>query len=274
MCLTVDVAELVAAGAAALDATGTRQPTFPLPNSYSRSAVALHDVKKLYNATKSKLSELKTKITSQAAAAAPMPQPPPPLLLVAAKSFAASHSIPTPQPDDPGSFFSAIEALISVLERNLAEARSQATIASNDLKTPTASPKSQNLKNIGSAKESSNVEGLSRLSISPIVGGVGASASAEPGSGDGASLATFASMAGSGAFTSPKKAAFKQPSFDPASSSASASSAASLVSAATTAPVVDTESFARIQLHNIDLQRRVERLQMSMKVTARYYILL
>jgi hypothetical protein len=233
------------------------------------SAVALHDVKKLYNAAKAKLGELKSKIASRAAAAAPPPQPPPPLLLVAAKSFAASRSLPTLLPDDPASFFSAIEALISLLERNLAQAQSQAAAAQNALKTPPASPGSRPVVTsggAGSGTDGSVGGGLSRLSISPIAAGAGASVSMEGGDGTSmvaAPVTTFASISGGGAFTSPKKAAIKQSSVDPASSSASSSSAAS---AASTAAAVDAESLARVQLHNIDLQRRVERLQMSMKV--------
>ncbi len=227
------------------------------------SAVALHDVKKLYNATKTKLGELKTKIASQSAAAAPPPQPPPPLLLVAAKSFAASRSLPTPQPDEPNSFFSAIEALICTLERDLVEAKKQEAAARNALKTPPASPKSQNSVKVGSGREDSVSRGLSLLSISPIAASAGGSANAEQGSRDAAPVSTFASISGGGAFTSPKKTVAKQTSLGPASSCASMSSAAS---AATTAASADAETLARVQLHNIDLQRRVERLQMSMKV--------
>ncbi len=229
------------------------------------SPVALHDVKKLYNAAKTKLSELKTKI-----AAAPPPQPPPPLLLVAAKSFAASRSLPTLQPDEPSTFFSAIEALISALERNLADAKVQETAAAarNSFRTPPASPKSQNSRRIGSGGEDSVDAGLSRLSISPIAAGAKGLAVAERGTCVAAPATTFASITGGGAFTSPKKTAVQQTSLERASSSASTSSAASAVSAATTANVTDAESLARVQLHNIDLQRRVERLQMSMKVNA------
>ena len=89
---------------------------------------------------------------------------------------------------------------------------------------------------------------------------------AKDGSGGAAAITTFASISGDGAFTSPKKTAVKQSSADSASSSASASSAASAASAASTAAAVDAESLARVQLHNIDLRRRVERLQMSMNV--------
>lgn len=267
--LIVNTAELVAAGAAALDATGSLQiATLHLFASFSHLfAVALHDVKKMYNAAKAKLGELKAKIASQSAAAAPSPQQPPPLLLVAAKSFAASHSLPTLQPDDPNSFFAAIEALISVLERNLADAKSQAATAQNALKTPPQSPPSQVSGMIDAVREDSVGRGLSRLSISPIAGGV----NAERESGNNAVVTTFASVNGSGAFTSPKKAALKPTSADPASSiapSSSSMSTTSAVSAATTAAAIDSESVARIQLHNIDLQRRVERLQMSMKVAA------
>ena len=225
--------------------------------------VALHDVKKLYNAAKTKLGELKAKVTSQSAAAAVVAPPPPPLLLVAAKSFAASHSLPTLQPDDPNSFFASIEALITVLERNLAEARSQSATAQNALKTPPASPPSQNSGVSSSVRTDSAGRGLSRLSISPIAGGTGA----EREAGSTSVVTTFASITGSGAFTSPKKAAVKQSSADLASTTSSYSSSAA-ASAATTTSAIDSESFARIQLHNIDLQRRVERLQMSMKVTA------
>ena len=105
--------------------------------------MALHDVKKLYNAAKSKLGELKTKI----AAAAPQPQPLAPQLLVAAKSFAASRSLSTLQPDEPSSFFAAIEALISTLERNLADAKLQ-DAAQKSLKTPPTSPKITNAENL------------------------------------------------------------------------------------------------------------------------------
>jgi len=112
-------------------------------------AVALHDVKKLYNAARAKLGELKSKIASQAAAAAPPPLPPPPLLLVAAKSFAASRSLPTLQPEDPASFFASIESLICVLERSLAHAQSQAVAAQSALKTPPASPASLPLDSSG-----------------------------------------------------------------------------------------------------------------------------
>jgi hypothetical protein len=227
--------------------------------------VALHDVKKLYNAAKTKLGELKAKVTSQSAAAAPIAPPPPPLLLVAAKSFAASHSLPTLQPDDPNSFFASIEALITVLERNLAEARSQSATAQNALKTPPASPPSQNSEVSGSVRAAHSAGmGLSRLSISPIAGGT----DAEREAGSTSVVTTFASITGSGAFTSPKKAAAKQSSADPASTSSSSSSSAAAASVATTTSAIDSESLARIQLHNIDLQRRVERLQMSMKVTA------
>ncbi len=225
--------------------------------------MALHDVKKLYNAAKTKLGELKTKIASQSAAAAPPSQPPSPLLLVAAKSFAASRSLPTPHPDEPNSFFSAIEALICTLERELVEAKKQEAATRNALKTPPASPKFQNSVKIDSGKEVSVGMGLSRLSISPIAASAGDLANAEQGSCDAAPISTFASITGGGAFTSPKKTAAKQIRLDPALSSASVSSAAS---AATTAAVADAETLARIQLHNIDLQRRVERLQMSMKV--------
>jgi hypothetical protein len=224
-------------------------------------AVALHDVKKMYNAAKSKLAELKAKIASQSAAAAPPPQPPPPLLLVAAKSFAASHSLPTLQPDEPNSFFAAIEALISTLERNVIEAKSQAAAAPNALKTSPQSPQYHNSEMTDSVKEDSVETGLSRLSISPIAGVI----HPERESGSAAAVTTFASISGSGAFTSPKKAALKQTDIAviPAPSS---SSNISSISAATTTTAMDAESLARIQLHNIDLQRRVERLQMSMKV--------
>jgi hypothetical protein len=227
-------------------------------------AVALHDVKKMYNAAKAKLGELKAKVVSQSAAAAPPPQPPPPLLLVAAKSFAASHSLPTLQPDDPNSFFAAIEALISMLERNLSEAKSQAeTAAKNALKTPPQSPPSNSSAMTDLAGDGSGARGLSRLSISPISGSI----NAEREASSAAAVSTFASITGSGAFTSPKKAAVKQTRADVAVLSASViSSATSAISAATTTAAVDAESIARIQLHNIDLQRRVERLQMSMKV--------
>jgi hypothetical protein len=208
--------------------------------------VALHDVKKLYNAAKTKLGEFKTKI----AAAAPQPQPLAPQLLVAAKSFAASRSLPTLQPDEPNSFFAAIEALISTLERNLADAKLQEDAAQKSLKTPPTSPKITNSEKLGSGREGSNDRGLSRLSMSPIAAGAGGSFVAEQGSGDAAVVTTFASITGGGAFTSPKK------------------NNSSSVSEATTAAAMDAESIARIQLHNIDLQRRVERLQMSMKVAA------
>ena len=208
--------------------------------------MALHDVKKLYNAAKTKLGELKTKI----AAAAPQPQPLAPPLLVAAKSFAASRSLPTLQPDEPNSFFTAIEALISTLERNLADAKLQEDAAQKSLKTPPTSPKITNSEALGSSREDSHDRGLSRLSMSPIAAGAGGSFVADQTSSDAAAVATFASITGSGAFTSPKK------------------SNSTSVSQATAAAAVDAESMARIQLHNIDLQRRVERLQMSMKVAS------
>ena len=121
---------------------------------------------------------------------------------------------------------------------------------------------------MGSGGEDSVDVGLSRLSISPIAAGAQELAVAERGTCAAAPATTFASITGGGAFTSPKKTAVQRTSLEPASSSASTLSAASAVSAATTANVTDAESLARIQLHNIDLQRRVERLQMSMKVNA------
>jgi hypothetical protein len=188
------------------------------------------------------------------------------MLLAAAMSFAASRSLPTPQADDAESFFAAIEDLIAKLERSLADDKLRAPAAQSVFKTPPSSPGSRTAQHAGrtgpGAGDSAGT-GLSRLSISPIAAGFGTSASTERNGTEAVPAMTFASISGSGAFTSPKKASAKQPVAEP-----------SELSASSTAAVVahDAESVARIQLHNVDLQRRVERLQMSMKVTAVFVV--